>query len=674
MDSIDPTIALLQAQANAGATAAADATQATDPTVAMLQARANNSTSHAPAVATSVAPQFGNNLLENNIAGLKQLAHETGLGARFVAEGAATIPQLAADATTGLMNGGVLAYNKLTGDKVPYAELPSQYASQSLNNMGAAVPQDAAERLAGDVIRPLVGTASTIGAGAQLARNAATPVMQKVGAFLASNPELQVQSGIGGGMASGEAREHGASPGWQTAYGVAGALAAPSTINVMSGLKDAIQPLTDSGRNQMTANLLAKYADNPQSATANMLAAPQYVPGSLPTSGTASGDLGLISLEKNMIQQPQNYFGQRFSDQNTARTDLINGLAGTDSGLQALKDARKLATEPLYAQARQEQINPQSVQPVLSAIDAKVSELGPQSDAGKTLLGMKSDIQAGLPQATTTQTGLLNSSGVPITATTTTPKPLTQMVQTYRETRDALNKDAMQPGAYGATVRSQVSPVNEALGNALEQSSPTFGQAQAMHATMSKPVDQMTNMQVLQKLMTGSSQDVNGNYFFSPAKATQIVKKGEMNTDYSGVVPLQQAISPQQLQGVNAVQQDLARSNLVNQPIVRPPGSNTFSNAASDNLLNSNIAATIASKVPFVSQLYKNVNPVLKDKLAEALLNPNNAGGTGAAQLLPKGVALNAPHTMQSIIANLLNAGKVGAYSGYVNSASQTPR
>ncbi len=56
--------------------------------------------------------------------------------------------------------------------------------------------------------------------------------------------------------------------------------------------------------------------------------------------------------------------------------------------------------------------------------------------------------------------------------------------------------------------------------------------------------------------------------------------------------------------------------------MVRPPGSNTFNNAASTSELTSSLAGKIAQHVPFFGKNYANQNAKIMQALAEKMLSP----------------------------------------------------
>src|SRR6185437_9830135 len=108
-----------------------------------------------------------------------------------------------------------------------------------------------------------------------------------------------------------------------------------------------VRPLTRSGQEQMAANILARQATNPQTAAVNLANAQDVVPGSLRTSGEASQDPGLLALEKGVRARNPGPFGERISQQNSARQAELTALGGTSADIKAAQAARDTTTAPM---------------------------------------------------------------------------------------------------------------------------------------------------------------------------------------------------------------------------------------------------------------------------------------------------------------------------------------
>lgn len=587
---------------------------------------------------------------------LEGQARGVGLGARYATEGAMAIPSIVANIPAFVANNTRWAADKAMG--IPEGSPPIKYVNPSEMVPSLPEPANAKERIAGDIIRPLASVGATAQMGANAIKNGSQFIGPKLAKLMADRPAIQAQAAVGSGAMAGAAREAGGGPLTEGLAGVAGGFAAPAGVGAFKGAMGLAQPFMESGRSQIADNILASHADAPAQAATALQNVQEYVPGSKPTGGTASGDLGLIGVEKTLMQNPANYFGERLGDQNTARTNFINQVAGDETTIPRYSEMRSNATGPMYEQASQQPIDPKGMAGVMGNIGQRIMQVGPNSDAGATLTALQRDIQQTLPKQNLGNQYFTPNTPVP------PPVPQSQLIQLYRENRDALNKTGMQPGAYGSTVKGVIKPLNQQLGAALEAQNPLLAQANELHAQMSVPIDQTTNMQTLVPRMTGGVEDLQGNNIFSPSKVGNIVKQGEMPTAYNGVQPLNKALSPEQHQALMALNQDMQRSNAVNIPMVRPPGSNTFNNAASTAELANSLAGKVAQHVPFFGKAYTAQNEKIMQAMAEKMLDTK-----ATREALLAGKPLD-----RDLLQGLLRASKaatIGTGTGFVTTGGR---
>lgn len=575
--------------------------------------------------------------------------HWAGLTYRNAVEGAAGLPEMIGNIPAATANAARWAGDKALGIPASSSALPYAHPfTEGLDALDVTKPQNSKERLYGDVTKPLFAVA-TGGMGAKdLAKNGGW-----LENLLSKNLPLQYQAGVGGGAAGGIARENDLGPGAELMASLAGSFAAPGAWNVGKGVFGALAPFSEGGRDKIVSNVLATYADNPTKASANLKAAPQYVAGSPQTAGTSSGDYGLIKLEKGLNRADP--FTDTIVAQNKARNDLLQKAAGTEKDVASAMAARKAATEPLYQLAATQPLNPDAISPILSKIDEKIELVGAKSDAGKTLLDLKNKIKGSLPSMEAQNTGLLDSTGTPITKPAFSNVTQSPLVQIFKETRDNLIKKGDQPGAYGATVRGVIQPVNQMLGEALESQSPVLRQANQKFRDLSMPINQMENMQGIYKHLQIGTPDAGGYFTLSPTKAANLFKEGQWNTDYNGWQPLEKALSPEQYQALHSVNQDLTRANLVNNPAVKAVGSETFANLASANALNKATGGTVNIGIPGSKWLYDKANPMVQQNLIDTLQDPAKA-----AKLLMTGTPNNTGPIVPTLFGNLARA----AYAG----------
>lgn len=543
------------------------------------------------------------NGLDNStpVSQLPWYAQQAGLASRALMEGLPLPGEILANVTARpIMN----AINSATGN--PY-RVPdqTQTGTQAADELGLATPQNAGQRIelaAGRAIASVPafgGVGSAVADAASLAPDAAPLVgslatkiaqglknipaysadtAEYIGNMLKSDIPSQMQSAAGAAGASQAVKEWGANQAVQLGAGLIGGGAVPLITNAPKAIPaiwnagdTLLQPFTQEGKNKIIANALSDMASNPGQAMENLADVPQYVPGSIPQSGVASGDIGLMGAQRALGSNPiaGPIISQAAQAQNAARNSYFQPLAGNAADITAATNARGAATGPLYESAQSEMLNPQPLQPILDKIDAAVQNVGTETQAGKTLLGIKSQIQGTMPSQGSELTGLLDESGDPIMRPTSDNVTQGGMTQLYRELRDKLSKTAELDGAYPAAVRGVLQPIVRDFGSALESQSPTLTQANQTFRQMSQPINQMQTMQDIGTRAAGNQPDIQGLPAFEQNRFANALK---MNSEEIPNLTQEQQVA---LQNMNS---DLTRSNMVNAPFVKINGSPTAYN------------------------------------------------------------------------------------------------
>lgn len=158
---------------------------------------------------------------------LDELIRQAGLTARYGMEGIG-------DNTLGFLASPIRGAMNLLGanaSPTPFADLADR--------IGLPRPENATERVVGDVTRGAAGAAGFAGAArtaAQGATGAARGVLEALGA----RPGMQTLSGAGSGAAGGYSREEGASPVGQFLASVAGGVAPAAGIAAAQGIRSSL--------------------------------------------------------------------------------------------------------------------------------------------------------------------------------------------------------------------------------------------------------------------------------------------------------------------------------------------------------------------------------------------------------------------------------------------------
>jgi hypothetical protein len=134
--------------------------------------------------------------------------------------------------------------------------------------------------------------------------------------------------GLGGGMAG-----YGALEGLEAGVRAVGRgkdSLRPAFARDATGMVPERAAETTTGR--LAAERLAGFAENPEAAAASIDAAAELVPGSRPTAGQASGDRGLLSFERALARNDQQFKAallDRVEEQNAARVAALDNIEAT---------------------------------------------------------------------------------------------------------------------------------------------------------------------------------------------------------------------------------------------------------------------------------------------------------------------------------------------------------
>jgi hypothetical protein len=273
---------------------------------------------------------------------------ELALGGRDVGEGVLDTLAAPHDLSNAITNWVRPKINQALGTHLPQVSSFSGQLSNALTAAGAPVATSPGEKLASSIIKGGAGAltgAGLLGLGAGALSSA-------------PNALRAAAAGMTGGGSADVAREAGAGPVGQFAAGLLGGFAPTALeggLNAVGSL--AVRPFTRSGQAQLAANTLYREATNPTQAAANLTSAAPLVPGSLRTAGEASGDTGLLSLEKGVRARNPGPFGQRISQQNAARQAELAQVGGTPADIATAEQFRDAQTAPMreaaFAAARQ---------------------------------------------------------------------------------------------------------------------------------------------------------------------------------------------------------------------------------------------------------------------------------------------------------------------------------
>lgn len=463
------------------------------------------------------------------------------------------------------------------------------------------------------------------------------------------------------------------------------------------GAKGLIEPFTEAGQQRIAGRTLERFASDPAALRGASSAA--TATGARPTLAEATRDPGIATLERALGQQdPQiaTAIGQRAAENNAARVGVIQSIAGDGSKRAAAEAARKTADDGAYNAATSaayqvddkmaELLKRPAVQQAMQRAKTLAENQGrkfsffaqddalkytPPSKAPVTLQGQMAE-EAKRLGIEARKSGAFSGLGVP--KAEPVQKISGQGLQDLKMAMDEMLTDPSSgfTGKAGATVKALRGQVVDWM----RQANPKFREADKAFAEASKPINQMDVGQRLLDKTTGAIRDLGGNQRLQAnafARALNDEQALVRNaTGFKGVNALSDVMTPQQVNQLNAVRDELELvANLAQ--AANGPGSQTAKSLASQNLVRqllgptglpqnwaeSTLLQTLLRPVQFGMQA---AEPRIQNKLSEILLNPemarNALQAAQPAQISP---------AIQRLLPYLQQAGQQSAPATFVS-------
>lgn len=562
---------------------------------------------------------------------------QLGLTGRHIVEGVSSLPAMFAQPIADL---GDMAL-EATGSDFRFGNQAANI-SGLLTNAGLPQPQGETEELIAAPSRALASGGGLL--------SVAQRVSGPVAAALSQLPGQQAAGAVGSGLAAESAKQAGAPEWLQALAGLGGGVAAPLgiqgagslTASAARGVKAAAQPFTTTGRERIAGTILRNQADDAGRAVGNLDTSAEIVPGSIPTTGAASRDAGVLALEKGIRSRNPSPFATRLSEQNAARQAALDRIAGTPADIADDIAARSAATdaarEAAFASAR-----PASVQRVLAKADEILASPA----------GARKPVQQAIGEFRET---IANESDP------------ARLYAVRQDIGDAL------AGKFGGEKSSlklaskELIALRDSLDDAIDDAAPGFKAYLERYKEMSKPINQKEALQELQNRSALAAPDVTtGRDFLSQARFSRNLD----NLLRDKLVA--RSLTDEQVRTAKAVAADLDLGASINSPLIRAPGSDTTQNLSLANIAASIRQGDTRSQVPRLMQpllkpferFYKYSDEQIIELLTEAMLDPKLA-----AQMMKRAT----PSSAQTLSNNLmLKARQLGLGTG-VGTAATTQR
>lgn len=513
------------------------------------------------------------------------LLRQLGLTARAGITGVASLPLLAAEpiaAMTGMPN-------------------QAQTLQKLLTQLGLPEPRTGQER----VVQDITSAGSAVAGPAAVAR-LTTPAIQK---FLTENIGTQAASATGGALASGAARESDASPMIQMIGSLGGSMAGGSSTalgpTAVKATKEIVRPFTQAGREAITGNVLRSLATNAGQAIESGANYVPAIPGYRPTTAQATRDIGLISAETPIrALDVSGKFGTQIGEANQARMAILDRLAKDKATVDQAIQKRTEVTQPLREQAfAQSNVSPETFQSAVALNVNKTIDDILSSDAGargtvkKTMNWAKEQLAEG-----------------------TTPQ---RLYEVRKDLRDAAQGLLDKEGASYSLAKGQLEQVIKSVDQTIEAAAPGYMAYLDKFAKSSRGIERLEAAQEFRGKVLSTTPDPSrvGDYLISQPSFTRAIRAAEKDTK----------LSKPQIAALSKVAQDLDSGVLAR--AVKVPGSDTFKNISTANIIGGIIGKQMFGEVPPAVQkisaplnwLYNGTDDAIRELLVDAMLDPKLA-------------------------------------------------
>lgn len=446
--------------------------------------------------------------------------------------------------------------------------------------------------------------------------------------------------------------------------GAAGA-AIPALVRGGQVVRALTDPFSDAGQARIIGRAMNNAAGNDSAiALQNMRNAQPLVPGSLPTAGQAASNPGIAALERTATATDpvaMNEMARRLQQQSQARSTALQGVAPDRAAAVA---AREAATSPLYRQAYSEQL---AVTPELQALLQRPSMEGALSRA-QSLAKEQGQPLSVTPATPAQPSQILNASGAPMSVTPAVPASMTgRDAHLMKMGLDDMANASPMSGIGGNELRAIQGTRGDFL-TEVEKQIPAYGQARQTYAQMSRPVTQAD-------VVADIAEKANFRGDLTPAAFARALRDetaqrvtGQANATMAGVM------EPSQMQTLDAIRRDLLRSDFA-QTAGKGVGSDTVQKLAFSNLMDQAGVPSFVRALPGAGTVggiaqrvgkiaYQDANEAMRTRLAQALLNPQDA-----AALMEAGVVTP---QMQMLLEGTRRGGAaLGVASPYLLNATK---
>jgi hypothetical protein len=403
----------------------------------------------------------------------------------------------------------------------------------------------------------------------------------------------------------------------------------------LDGLTSLVTPFFEAGQKGIVGRTLNQFASDAPRARQTLAQADPVIPGSMPTTAQAAGDLGLAGLQKAARNANPNLgldLADRASAQNVARHAELARLAGSVADVEAARASRDAATGALRESALDAAGKLDATQ-LISRIDSMLKNPNNAGKLAQQALGQVRAQLAGLAD----QTGKIDARalyairkdigdvlGGKLQGEAGNLRYAASQLIDARDLFDTAIEQSIRRGAGPAprsASRAVVPGAQPAPGTTVP--APSWRGYLSEYSRLSKPIDQMEALQDIYRRIQSNTQDLAGDAVLSATKLNAILKNEGAE--------LRKVLSTEQLDGLRQVAADLNSVSAVNQA-TRTAGSDTVQNLASANMLSNALGPILGGSAPATSAVgqllrlpYGTANTQIQEILSQAMLDPRKA-------------------------------------------------
>ncbi len=575
----------------------------------------------------------------------QDVARQLGLTARAGITGAAGLPLLAGDALNTLINlitGGV---SRVTGAEIPQLQMPSQVTQRAMTQVGLPQPEAKSEKVVQDVASAIAGVAAPAALIQRAFQAGKTAISQPsaLEKFFVEGLPLQTAGAVGGAGASAAGREYAdVGAGGQFGLAMLGGMVAPSATSTAipaagRAVRETVRPFTEAGREVIAGNVLRQLSNAPETAVTRMQEFQPAIPGYKPTTAQASRDVGLIAAETPIrALDVTGKFAAQMSEANKARMAILDRLAKDQDAVTSAIAKREEVTAPLresaFAASTQ---TPEQIQSAITLVVNKQIDDILASPAGKrsTVINAMNFAKNSVNRADSVQA----------------------LYEVRKDLRAAAQGLLDKEGSAYSQAKGQLETVIRTVDDVIDSSAPGYKDYLKAYSQSSKGIEKLEAAQTFRgKVLSTIPDPINvGQFMISQPNFTRAIRAAAKETD----------LSPMQVKVLERVGKDID-SGVLNRS-GRVPGSDTFKNLSTANVIGGIIGKQMFGEVPAAANkvvaplnwLYNGTDDQIRELLVDAMLDPKLA-----AKLMTKATTTNIEPLSKELQRKALNLGYGAAF------------